>query len=259
MCGESSKKYYIIYKITNTINEKYYIGKHKTSDINDGYLGSGVAIRNAVKKYGEEKFRKEILYELSSETEMDDKEAEIVNEEMINDPMCYNMRIGGIGGFSRDEAIRGSKTPKSIANRFDHVRARELGKLGGSRSKGRKLSEEHKEKIRQYRKSQKDNGWKQSPESIAKREQTRKENGINGIVRCPKMLTTILQPDGKIIQTNNLEYYRYQNDLGRVIDSVMARKGHVILQKIKVCDLPNKENLPREPFIITENFWELAA
>ena len=125
MCGESSKKYYIIYKITNTINEKYYIGKHKTSDINDGYLGSGVAIRNAVKKYGEEKFRKEILYELSSETEMDDKEAEIVNEEMINDPMCYNMRIGGIGGFSRDEAIRGSKTPKSIAHRFDHVRARE--------------------------------------------------------------------------------------------------------------------------------------
>lgn len=52
--------YYTIYKNTNSINDKYYIGKHKTQDPNDDYLGSGKVIRAAINKYGRDKFTKTI-------------------------------------------------------------------------------------------------------------------------------------------------------------------------------------------------------
>lgn len=91
---------YIIYKITNTVNGKIYIGKHTTKDINDGYMGSGKLLKLAIKKYGKEKFKKEILFECLSENEMNKKEKEIVNKNFIKDENNYNLTIGGDGGWS---------------------------------------------------------------------------------------------------------------------------------------------------------------
>ncbi len=45
---------YTIYKITNLINNRFYIGMHRTKNINDYYLGSGKLIIQAIEKYGEE-------------------------------------------------------------------------------------------------------------------------------------------------------------------------------------------------------------
>lgn len=39
--------HYLIYKITNTLNCKHYIGYHKTD--NDGYMGSGIVLKAAIK------------------------------------------------------------------------------------------------------------------------------------------------------------------------------------------------------------------
>ena len=55
------KRYNYIYKITNNINGKLYIGKHSTDKLNDGYIGSGIRLHQAYNKYGIENFTKEYL------------------------------------------------------------------------------------------------------------------------------------------------------------------------------------------------------
>ena len=86
---------YLIYKITNKINHKYYIGMHKTNNINDGYMGSGKLIKAAIKKYGLESFIKEILFIFDNESDMKEKEKELV----IISEQTYNLCPGGHGGF----------------------------------------------------------------------------------------------------------------------------------------------------------------
>lgn len=90
--------YYIIYKTTNKINDKYYIGCHRTANLNDRYLGSGKHLRHAIKKYGEENFQFEILHSVSSKEKMFEIERSLVNEDLVKDKQTYNLKIGGIGG-----------------------------------------------------------------------------------------------------------------------------------------------------------------
>lgn len=86
---------YLIYKITNNLNGRYYIGRHRTNNINDSYMGSGKAINNAIKKYGIENFTKEIIAETWNEFNLWELEKIIVNDEIVKDPKSYNMSYGG--------------------------------------------------------------------------------------------------------------------------------------------------------------------
>lgn len=87
--------FYTIYKVTNKLNGKYYIGKHQTKDLQDGYMGSGKLIKSAIKKYGTENFTKEILHVFDTEEEMNAKEAELV----VVSEETYNLCEGGKGGW----------------------------------------------------------------------------------------------------------------------------------------------------------------
>jgi len=86
---------YIIYKTTNLINHKTYIGIHQTENINDGYIGSGLHFLRAVKKYGKNNFKREILEFCSSYDELIEKEKIYVNEEWVNNKNNYNIKTGG--------------------------------------------------------------------------------------------------------------------------------------------------------------------
>ena len=92
-------KFHFLYKITNWYNGKEYIGKHSTYNINDGYMGSGTAIKQAIKKYGIEYFTKEILQQFNSAEEMFEAESQIVNEEFVKALDNYNIKLGGVGGW----------------------------------------------------------------------------------------------------------------------------------------------------------------
>ena len=88
-------KRHIIYKIKNLKNGRYYIGRHSTTNLNDGYMGSGKAVINAIKKYGKENFTKEIIAETVTSSELWELEKQIVNDHVVSDPLSYNMTFGG--------------------------------------------------------------------------------------------------------------------------------------------------------------------
>lgn len=91
---------YTVYKITNLINKKVYIGVHKTSNLGDNYMGSGVNIRRAIKKYGSDNFKKEYIAIFDNSDEMFKMESLLVNEEFIKDKKTYNIVKGGVGSFN---------------------------------------------------------------------------------------------------------------------------------------------------------------
>lgn len=89
--------FYTIYRITNLINGRFYIGKHQTKDLQDGYMGSGRLLKQAIKKYGADNFHKEILHVVQTEKEMDLLEKILVVPDIETN---YNLCDGGKGGWS---------------------------------------------------------------------------------------------------------------------------------------------------------------
>ena len=105
---------YIVYETTNLVNNKIYIGLHKTinPDVFDGYLGNGViatqpytyehaktAFQYAVKKYGPKNFRRKVLAIFDNIEEASNLEEELVNEKFLERSDVYNMVLGGLGGY----------------------------------------------------------------------------------------------------------------------------------------------------------------
>lgn len=121
--------FYTVYRITNQIDGKVYIGSHKTKDLNDSYMGSGKYLKYAQEKYGIENFTKEILYVFGTPEEMYAKEAEIVTEEFLATENTYNLKVGGFGGFDyindselntqwKDPAARANKIATTLKQRW---------------------------------------------------------------------------------------------------------------------------------------------
>jgi len=55
------QKYHILYRTTCTVTENFYIGVHSTTNLEDGYMGSGIRLLNSVLKHGKENHTREIL------------------------------------------------------------------------------------------------------------------------------------------------------------------------------------------------------
>jgi hypothetical protein len=96
-----NKKYMFVYRTTNMLNGKFYIGQHSTNDLKDGYKGSGLLISKALKKYGEENFKFEIIEFSESREYLDLLEKKLIkDEEVLNNEIGYNIHQGGLGGSS---------------------------------------------------------------------------------------------------------------------------------------------------------------
>ena len=103
-------KYYYLYKITNQLNGKIYIGVHQTYNMDDDYMGSGTLLKRAQKKYGIENFTKEVLQQFNNENNMFNEEAILVDREFVLREDTYNLTEGGTGKFPYEyQSINGKK------------------------------------------------------------------------------------------------------------------------------------------------------
>jgi len=90
-----------IYKTTNKINGKSYIGMCSSEKRFDTYLGSGKLLKQAITKYGKENFEREVLTECDTDNELRQAEAKWINHyDAINNPNFYNLMEGGRGGHT---------------------------------------------------------------------------------------------------------------------------------------------------------------
>lgn len=145
--------YYIIYKTTNLVNNKVYIGKHITQKLDDSYLGSGKLLRRAIVKYGVENFRKEILHVFDNEDDMNAKEQELVTEEFVLQESNYNLCVGGRGGFSyiNREGLRGCQNDETHVKISNTMKERGITFGEHARNKSAlAVSKRHKDGLVKY-------------------------------------------------------------------------------------------------------------
>ena len=148
----------IIYKITNLINNKFYVGQ----DIKDDpkYFGSGKLIQLAIKKHGKENFIKETLEICTDEKQMDEREIFWIKElNATNRKIAYNICEGG----------RTYRTMKGENNvRFGKHHSEETKALLREKRKLQKMSEEQKQRLREKWLGEENPGKHKSKETIEK-------------------------------------------------------------------------------------------
>lgn len=133
---------YYIYRITNLVNGKTYIGQHKYQDLNDYYMGSGKILKLAIKKHGIENFKKEILvFNISKKEHIDLLEKTFIafEREKVGAENCYNIADGG--GGSTGHLSEEHRKKISEANKGKHMSEEAKRKISEAH-KGKKMPEE---------------------------------------------------------------------------------------------------------------------
>ena len=137
---------YYIYRITNKINGKTYIGQHKYKKLNDNYMGSGKLIKLAKKKYGIENFEKKIL-------EFDIPDVELANDweqmyilfERVKGKAEYNIADGGGGTKGVISYWCGKHLTDETKRKISEMKKGQTAWNKGKHCKP--LTEEHKRKV----------------------------------------------------------------------------------------------------------------
>ena len=96
--------YGYIYLTTNLVNGKIYIGQHIAQEFEPNkYIGSGILLKKAIKKYGKDNFKNELLCECLSQSELDEKEIYFISKfDSQNPEIGYNLCAGGVDKTNRN-------------------------------------------------------------------------------------------------------------------------------------------------------------
>lgn len=110
-------RYYLVYRTENLLTGHFYYGVHETNVIDDGYLGSGRKLKEAIKKYGVNNFKRRVVARCRSRAQMYELEKKFIAP-WIGDPRCYNLHAGGKGGWQH------------VNQRLDKEARRKIGSAG---------------------------------------------------------------------------------------------------------------------------------
>jgi group I intron endonuclease len=128
-----------IYRTTNNINKKVYVGKSEKPVFSTKYLGSGKLLWKAIAKYGKSNFTVELIDTAETIEELNEKEKYWINFYMEN---SYNLAEGGTGGWTTKHYGKA----EMIEYRAKLSNSRRKWKL--SESTKRKISAANKGKLR---------------------------------------------------------------------------------------------------------------
>lgn len=187
------KQHNYFYKITNTINKKYYFGIRSTDKEieNDKYFGSGTALRKAVVKYGKENFIKEVIANYPTRKEASDHEARVVTLELIQLEECYNCKTGGDNEFTFNHTENAKSKIRLHHKGSTHnmsIEWREKNKKTAEKNKGRRHTVEAIEKI-----TRAGTGRKMSNSCIENRKEYWKNNPDKLKEKADKMARTRIE------------------------------------------------------------------
>lgn len=193
----------IIYKFTNKVNGKVYIGqtihtldKRVKNHLKESKQDTNRPILNAIKKYGIEQFDIEVIDCASTQEELDTKEIEWIKKLDCVSPNGYNVLGGGqfnktsTEEFSKSisEGLKNSKKWNQIKNSEEYKNKMQVRFIGYN--KGKKFSDNHKNKI-----------WESNKERIL---QYNKSTAIKWI---------IVEEDNTIIRLEGKEEYCEKYDI----------------------------------------------
>ena len=190
----------IIYKTTNLVNGKIYIGQDKNN--NPNYYGSGKLLKLAIKKYGKQNFKKEILEECTSIDELNEREIYWIGFFKSNDRYTgYNISDGSKEGdrkighdiakngiynywvkkYGKEEANTRKKQQIDKIVKHNIEKGTDLTRTGRyclwvekyGKEEADNKHEEWRLKISQFQQYKLENGWKHSDETKNKISQSR--------------------------------------------------------------------------------------
>lgn len=172
---------HFVYITTNLITGEQYVGDHSTDNLNDGYLGSGIYIKHALKKYKRINFKRKIIEFFDTKKEAFNAQEKYINEYNTLSPNGYNISpCGGIANNNcylteeHKEKIRIAQTNRPYREPWNkgktNIYSEETLKKMSKANKGRRWSEESKENLKEKRKGPKNGMYnkKHSKDSILK-------------------------------------------------------------------------------------------
>ena len=166
-----------IYKTINLINNKFYIGKSEKYDPN--YLGSGTILNYAIKKYGRENFKKEIIEECFTRKKLNEREIYWIDK--LNPP--YNIAKGGMGGDTLSNHPELEKIKKKLKGKnnpmFGRKHTKEAIQSIKDKKTGVKMKKEVKRKISKWLKNQPLSFYEKSISFMAKANKKKIKQIIN--------------------------------------------------------------------------------
>ncbi len=200
-----------VYKWTNNINGKWYIGSHKGIPC-DGYTAGGKLIKQAFKKYGMDNFTRYIIHEGDDYRLVE--ELSLISHDAANDPTSYNLKNDSIGAhrFSSEVLQRMSDAQKGkVMSEETKRRISEAKKGKPAHNKGISMSEEQKILI-----SKSNKGKKPSTETKIKMSESHKgkkmsdEAKIN-MSNAQKGRTITAEHRRKISESNKEFHLKHKN------------------------------------------------
>ena len=254
--------YGYIYKTTNLVNDKIYIGqKHSSRFLGQSYLGSGKRLKDAIKHYGKENFKVELLEEIESKELMDEREIYWISYyHATNKEIGYNLSEGGnvnrtlVGennpfygkNFSKETLQHLSEVRKGKRYRPRTLAEREYM---SNKMKGRVITQEARDKLRENAKINPNYGMRGKHCSNETKEKLRlahlgKSHKSKGYIHITNEIEDKMIPESEFANYENQGWRRGRKKFSKETCENIS-KGHVGKQPSntnKICVHKNRTN-----------------